>query len=98
MIGAKKIARRTCLKSGGAAPLAASAISALHAEEAGKEPPRQGESGKGRPALVNVPYYSERSDLDAGVACARMVLGCFEPEEHFPYTDVAEMVYHREEI
>jgi hypothetical protein len=89
MSGTRKMARRTLLQIGAGAPLLASAISASAGEDA--KPPREGE---GR--LLPVPYYSERSDLDATVACARMALGYFEPDEHFPYSDAAEMVYHRE--
>jgi hypothetical protein len=41
-----------------------------------------------------VPFYAGRSDLDAGLAGARMALSFFEPMEHFPVADVAEMTYY----
>lgn len=41
-----------------------------------------------------VPFYAGRSDLDAGLACARMAMSFFEPMEHFPVADVAEMTYY----
>jgi len=43
-----------------------------------------------------IPYYSSRSDLFATIACARMILGYFEPQEHFPIADVKEMTFHRD--
>jgi hypothetical protein len=32
----------------------------------------------------------------ATIACARMILGYFEPDEHFPIADVKEMTSHRD--
>ena len=43
-----------------------------------------------------IPFYAGRSDLDAGIACGRMVLSFFEPMEHFPVADVAEMTSYTE--
>ncbi len=43
----------------------------------------------------SAPYYSARSDLYGGLACARMALGYFEPNEHFPVEDVSDMIFHR---
>ena len=44
----------------------------------------------------DVPFFQARSDLDATLACARMVLSNFDRKEHYPVGDVSEMVYHRE--
>jgi len=38
-----------------------------------------------------IPFRAGRSDLDSGIACARMALTFFEPLEHFPVADLAEM-------
>jgi hypothetical protein len=46
-------------------------------------------------AAPAVPFYSSRSDLESGLAAARMVLGAFEPDEHFPVADVNQMIFHR---
>lgn len=45
--------------------------------------------------LRKVPYFSQRSDLDGTLACARMVLSYFEPDEHFPVSDVSDMTFHK---
>jgi hypothetical protein len=44
----------------------------------------------------DVPFFQARSDLDATLACARMILSNFDRKEHYPVGDVSEMVYHRE--
>lgn len=80
--GARALGRREFLALAAGAPTALGAFAAAASDQ--------------RATLLPIPYYSERSDLDAGVACARMALGYFEPEEHSPCTDVAEMVCHRE--
>lgn len=38
-----------------------------------------------------VPFRAGRSDLDSGIACARMAMSFFEPNEHFPVADLLEM-------
>jgi hypothetical protein len=44
----------------------------------------------------DVPFFQARSDLEATLACARMILSNYDRKEHFPVADVAEMLYHRE--
>ena len=41
-----------------------------------------------------VPFRAGRSDLDSGMACARMAMSFFEPREHFPVADLQEMTAH----
>lgn len=74
--------------------LGLAAKSSLAAAGLALAPPRLLPAAEDRPGRV--PYYSSRSDLDAGVACARMVLNFFNHDEHYEYTDVSEMIYHRE--
>jgi len=41
-----------------------------------------------------VPFRAGRSDLDSGIACARMAMSFFEPTQHFPVADLMEMTAH----
>ena len=52
---------------------------------------RAADAGSAGPVRRQVPFRAGRSDLDSGIACARMAMSFFEPGEHFPVADLAEM-------
>ena len=50
-----------------------------------------GATGAAGAVRRQAPFRAGRSDLDSGIACARMAMSFFEPDEHFPVADLAEM-------
>ena len=50
-----------------------------------------GRAGAASDVRRPAPFRAGRSDLDSGIACARMAMSFFEPGEHFPVADLAEM-------